>query len=70
MDDFSPAAVARGIEPLARLLEARMQLSNLSTYLDGKAGAEKLIAQAIKDPALLASIVAAPHPSAPDEKED
>lgn len=70
MGDFSPAAVARGIEPLARLLEARMQLANLSTYLDGKAGAEKLIAQAIKDPALLASIVAAPHPSAPDAKDD
>jgi type VI secretion system protein ImpB len=70
MDDFSPAAVARGVEPLARLLEARMQLANLSTYLDGKAGAEKLIAQAIKDPALLASLVASQHPSVPDAKED
>jgi type VI secretion system protein ImpB len=27
MDDFSPAAVARKVEPLRRLLEARMQLA-------------------------------------------
>ncbi len=33
---------------------------NLGTYLDGKAGAEKLIAQAIKDPALLQALVSAP----------
>ncbi|EQD78669.1 Uncharacterized conserved protein UCP028301, partial [mine drainage metagenome] len=35
---------------------------NLSTYMDGKAGAEKLIAQAINDPALLQSLVSAPKP--------
>lgn len=40
IDDFSPAAIARKVEPLARLLEARTQLSNLQTYMDGKAGAE------------------------------
>ncbi|UPG84802.1 type VI secretion system contractile sheath small subunit [Luteibacter aegosomatis] len=68
MDDFSPAAVARSVEPLAKLLEARMQLANLGTYLDGKAGAEKLIGQAIKDPALLASLTSARHPST-DGKE-
>src|SRR6201996_141014 len=28
MDDFSPAAIARKLEPLAKLLEARQQLSN------------------------------------------
>ena len=60
MDDFSPAAVARNVKPLAKLLEARTQLANLGTYLDGKVGAEKLIAQAIKDPALLQSLTAAP----------
>jgi type VI secretion system protein ImpB len=60
MDDFSPAAIATKIEPLAKLLEARTQLSNLVTYMDGKAGAEKLITQALQDPALLQSLVAAP----------
>jgi type VI secretion system protein ImpB len=64
MDDFSPAAVARKVEPLAKLLEARQQLANLSTYLDGKAGAEKLIAKAINDPALLQALISAPKPGA------
>lgn len=62
MDDFSPAAVARRVAPIAKLLEARTQLANLSTYMDGKAGAEKLIADAIRDPALLQSLTSAPKP--------
>ena len=63
MDDFSPAAVAKKIEPLAKLLEARTQLSNLVTYMDGKAGAEKLITKALQDPALLQSLASAPKPA-------
>jgi type VI secretion system protein ImpB len=62
MDDFSPAAVARKVEALNKLLEARMQLSNLITYMDGKAGAEELIAKALNDPALLKSLVAQAKP--------
>ena len=56
MDDFSPAAVARKVDALNKLLEARTQLSNLITYMDGKAGAEDLIAKALNDPALLKSL--------------
>lgn len=63
MDDFSPAAIAKKVEPLAKLLEARTQLSNLVTYMDGKAGAEKLITQALQDPALLQSLASAPKPA-------
>ncbi|HEY4366085.1 MAG TPA: type VI secretion system contractile sheath small subunit [Steroidobacteraceae bacterium] len=63
MDDFSPAAIARKIEPLAKLLETRTQLSNLVTYMDGKAGAEKLISKALQDPALLQSLASAPKPA-------
>jgi type VI secretion system protein ImpB len=62
MDDFSPAAVARKVDSLNKLLEARQQLSNLVTYMDGKTGAEELIANAINDPALLQSLVSAPKP--------
>ena len=62
MDDFSPAAVARKVEALNKLLEARQQLSNLVTYMDGKTGAEELIAKVLKDPALLASLAAAKKP--------
>jgi len=63
MDDFSPAAIAKKIEPLAKLLEARTQLSNLVTYMDGKAGAEKLISKALQDPALLQTLASAPKPT-------
>lgn len=66
LDDFSPAAVARKVEPLRKLLEARTQLSNLVTYMDGKAGAEELVSNAINDPELLKSLTAAPKPT--DEK--
>ncbi len=62
MDDFSPAAVASKVDSLRKLLEARTQLSNLVTYMDGKTGAEELIANAIKDPTLLRSLVAEPKP--------
>lgn len=63
MDDFSPAAIARKVAPLAKLLEARTQLSNLTTYMDGKDGAEELIAKVMKDPALMQSLASAPKPS-------
>jgi type VI secretion system protein ImpB len=56
MDDFSPAAVARKVEGLSKLLEARTQLSNLITYMDGKTGAEELIAKVLADPALLKTL--------------
>lgn len=69
MDDFSPAAVAKKVDSLNKLLEARTQLSNLVTYMDGKTGAEELIASAIKDPALLKSLIAAPNADDSDEGE-
>lgn len=60
MDDFSPAAVARKVEGLNKLLEARQQLSNLITYMDGKSGAGDLIAKVLADPALLKTLTDAP----------
>lgn len=72
MDDFSPAAVARKVDALNKLLEARTQLSNLLTYMDGKSGAEDLISKVLADPALLASLAAAPKPevSAEPKREE
>ena len=58
MDDFSPANVAKKVDALNKLLEARTQLSNLVTYMDGKGGAEELLAKVMDDPALLASLAA------------
>ena len=63
MDDFSPAAVARKVDALAKLLEAREQLSNLLTYMDGKQGAEDLIAKVLHDPALLKTVASAAKPA-------
>ncbi len=63
MEDFSPAAVARKVDGLNKLLDARNQLSNLVTYMDGKTGAEQLITKVLADPALLSSLAAAPKPA-------
>ena len=57
MDDFSPAAVARKVDALNRLLEARQQLANLITYMDGKSGAEDLVSKLLQDPVLLQTLV-------------
>jgi type VI secretion system protein ImpB len=62
MDDFSPAAIARRVGSLNQLLEARGQLSNLLTYMDGKTGAEELIAKLLKEPALMQALSATPKP--------
>ena len=70
MDDFSPAAIAKKIEPLKELLDARTQLANLMTYMDGKSGAEDLIVKLIKDPALLKSLADAPKPDASEKEGD
>ena len=56
MNDFSPGEIAKNVEPLAKLLEARNQLEDLLTYMDGKTGAQELLDKVLKDPALLAAI--------------
>jgi type VI secretion system protein ImpB len=60
MDDFSPAAVARKVDALSQLLNARTQLANLVTYMDGKSGAEELVSKLLNDPALLKTLAFAP----------
>jgi type VI secretion system protein ImpB len=63
MDDFSPAAVARKVDSLNKLLEARAQLANLVTYMDGKGGAEELLAKVLEDPALLQTLATKAKPT-------
>ena len=70
MDEFSPAAIARKVGALNQLLQARTQLANLITYMDGKTGAEELIAKAINDPALMQALVSAPKPGAEGGSEE
>ncbi|MGH7994766.1 MAG: type VI secretion system contractile sheath small subunit [Opitutaceae bacterium] len=64
MEDFSPGAIAKKVEPLRKLLEARTQLSSLLSYMDGKDGAEDLISKALSDPEVLKSLASAPKPAA------
>lgn len=63
MDDFSPAAIARKVDALSKLLDARTQLSDLLTRMDGKADAEKLISRLLNDEALLASLASTAKPA-------
>jgi type VI secretion system protein ImpB len=65
MDDFSPAAVARKVDALNKLLQARTQLSNLLTYMDGKDKAEELVAKLLNNPDLMKSLAAAPKAETP-----
>lgn len=70
MDDFSPAAIAKKVEPLKGLFEARTQLSNLMTYMDGKSGAESLIAKIMQDPTLLKTLAAQAAPGGDAEASE
>lgn len=56
MDDFGPASVARQVPALAKLLEAREQLSNLLRYMDGKVAATDQIKALLQDPSLMEAL--------------
>jgi type VI secretion system protein ImpB len=56
MADFEPAAVARQVPAVAKLLEARMQLANLQRYVDGKAAAEDQLRKLLADPQLMLAL--------------
>lgn len=69
MDDFSPASVANKVDALSKLLEARTELNNLLSYMDGKTGAEELLSRVLQDPALLKSLATAAKPTAPENSK-
>ena len=68
MQDFSPDQIARKVEPLRELLEARTELSNLLSYMDGKTGAEDLINKVLSDHDLLQSLASLPKQK--DQSDD
>ena len=68
MEDFSPAAVAKKVDALNKLLTARTELANLLSYMDGKDGAEALIGKLLNGPELLKSLAAAPKPQEAESK--
>jgi len=69
MEDFSPAAVAKKVDALDKLLKARTQLDNLLTYMDGKSGAEDLGGKLLQDPALQQALSSAPKPEDSSEEK-
>ncbi len=56
MDDFNPAAVARQIPALKKLLEARQHLANLQRYMNSKPKAQEQIRKLLNDPELMAAL--------------
>lgn len=68
MADFSPAAIAKKVPALQQLLQARTQLANLITYMDGKTGAEELVSKLLHDRSLLQALASAPKSE--DKSED
>lgn len=56
MDDFTPARIAQMVEPLKELYDARNQLKSLLTFMDGRAKAEKLVEELLKNPTLMQSL--------------
>ena len=55
--------LAKKVGALNQLLEARTQLHNLLSYMDGKSGAEELLSKVLQDPALMVSLSSAPKPN-------
>ena len=56
MADFEPAAIAKQIPALAKLLEARTHLANLLRYMDGKVAAEESLRKLLTDPQLMLAL--------------
>src|SRR5262245_53460597 len=56
IEDLSPAAIARQVPALAKILQAREQLANLLRYMDGKAAAEDKLKKLLADPELMAAL--------------
>src|SRR5258708_577641 len=56
MADFEPAAVARQVPAVAKLLQARQQLANLVRYMDCKGAAEGMLRKLLADPQLIAAL--------------
>jgi type VI secretion system protein ImpB len=55
-EDFEPAAIARQVPALEKLLAAREQLKNLLGYMDGRVAAEDTLKKLLADPQLMSAL--------------
>ena len=70
LSDFSPDNLAKKIGPLKKLLDARTELANLTSYMDGKDNAETVLQGLLKNQALLKSLMESEAPKADDTDEE
>ncbi len=69
MGDFAPDRIAEQVPELAELMKMRRKLEELLSYMDGKASAEKRIAQLLNDEPLLARVAEQAVTPGSDETE-
>lgn len=70
MDDFNPAAVARQIPALKKLLEARQHLANLQRYMNSKPKAQEQIRKLLNDPELMAALAERDKTKSAEEEDN
>jgi type VI secretion system protein ImpB len=72
MDDFGPEAVARQVEPIRKLLEARQKLNELAIKVNDSTPAEEALQEILQNTEALKkfanSVAAQPNESKPEEK--
>ncbi|MCX7561631.1 type VI secretion system contractile sheath small subunit [Sulfitobacter sp. F26204] len=56
MEDLEPAAIARQVPALRKILEAREQLANLQRYMSAKPKAQEHLQKLLSDPELMAAL--------------
>lgn len=67
MEDLEPAAIARQVPALRKILEAREQLANLQRYMSAKPKAQEHLQRLLSDPELMAALA---ERAGPDDDED
>ncbi|MFK7836766.1 MAG: type VI secretion system contractile sheath small subunit [Sulfitobacter sp.] len=67
MEDLEPAAIARQVPALRKILEAREQLANLQRYMSAKPKAQEHLQKLLNDPELMAALS---DRATPDDSED
>lgn len=71
MDDFSPEAVARQVEPIRKLVEARQRLNELALKINSSDKLEELLQDVVQNTEALKQIsAAAPGAAAGSEDKD
>ena len=68
LDDFGPEAVARQVEPIRKLVDARQRLNELALKINANDKLEELLQDVVQNTDTLKQVSAAA--SAPDEPED